>query len=102
MTNQPDPDAALIRDLDRVLWNVEGNYQREGSFAPSRFEGQTLQTAQARAVLREVRRPGGMIAQAIAAELERIAHDHADGVALDHFGASLLRGLADAWREGRR
>lgn len=56
----------------------------------------------ARADLETAFRPGGLVARAIAAELERIAHDHADGIQLDHFGAALLRGLAASWREGRR
>lgn len=55
-----------------------------------------------RAALETALEPTGLVGRAIAVELERIAHDHADGVALDHFGAALLRGLADAWREGRR
>lgn len=94
--DQPDPDAELIRDLDRVLWGVEGNCHREGSFAPSRFEGHTLQTAQARAVLREVRRPGGVVAQAVAAELRELADQYAT------ISDGSLRARAAEWEKGRQ
>jgi hypothetical protein len=50
----PD-DEALTEEVADMLWRIEGNYHREGSGPSSRFEGQRLEVAQARAVIRCVR-----------------------------------------------
>jgi hypothetical protein len=50
----PD-DEALAEEVANMLWRIEGNYHREGSGPGSRFEGQRLEVAQARAVIRCVR-----------------------------------------------
>jgi len=42
-----------------MLISIERNYYREGSGYGSRFEGQRLEVAQARAVIRRVREAGG-------------------------------------------
>jgi hypothetical protein len=82
--------AAVAEATERPGAITEATAQR---FGPRSLQAVALATAY---------RPGGLVARAIAAELDRIARDHADGVSLDHFGATLLRGLAASWREGRR
>jgi hypothetical protein len=57
-TEQDGDDRALIEELAALLWRIEGNYSREGSFAGSRFEGQRLEVVQARALLRQIRLEG--------------------------------------------
>lgn len=48
-------DDELAEEIAQMLTRVEANYQREGSGPGSRFEGQRLETAQARRVIREIR-----------------------------------------------
>lgn len=50
----PDPDP-LVRELADTLWQIETNYQREGSGHGSRFAGERLETVQARYLVRRVR-----------------------------------------------
>jgi hypothetical protein len=50
-----DADDELAEEIAQMLVRVEGNYQREGSGPGSRFEGQRLEVAQARRVIREIR-----------------------------------------------
>jgi hypothetical protein len=52
----PPPDDPFVQDIADALWRIEGNYNREGSGPGSRFEGLTLERAQAEFVIREVRR----------------------------------------------
>lgn len=49
----PDLDE-LVRELGGLLWRIEGNYNREGSGRGSRFEGETCESVQARALVRRV------------------------------------------------
>lgn len=48
-------DEDLKKSLAEALWRIEGNYNREGSGPGSRFEGKTLDTAQAEYAIRAVR-----------------------------------------------
>jgi len=48
-------DDELAEEIAQMLVRVEANYRREGSGPGSRFEGQCLETAQARRVIREIR-----------------------------------------------
>ena len=50
----PDPDP-LVREIADTLYRIQVNYEREGSGTGSRFEGETLETVQARWVIRRVR-----------------------------------------------
>lgn len=50
----PENVDDLVRELDGLLWRIEGNYNREGSGPGSRFEGKTLEAVQARALIRHV------------------------------------------------
>jgi len=95
--------AAVIDE--NASGDQDGRITEEDVEAPSDAGyriGGTTEDPDMRAALVTALRPGGLVARAIAAELDRIARDHADGVSLDHFGATLLRGLAASWREGRR
>lgn len=98
MTDQPEPRKPDLRVTDEDVDSAIGAY----SIVGLRWGAGRVSHDCMRAALETALEPTGLVGRAIAAELERIAHDHADGVALDHFGAALLRGLADAWREGRR
>lgn len=48
-------DDQLVEDIAGMLSRIEINYLREGSGPGSRFEGQRLEVAQAKAVIRRVR-----------------------------------------------
>lgn len=48
-------DDELTEEIAQMLVRIEANYQRETSGPGSRFEGQRLEVAQARAVIRRVR-----------------------------------------------
>jgi hypothetical protein len=50
----PDPDPA-VREVADMLRRIQINYEREGSGPGSRFEGEMLETVQARAVIRHLR-----------------------------------------------
>lgn len=62
--------------------------------------GEGLPVAGMRAALESTLRPGGLVARAIADELERIAVVRS--IVQDGDGASYLRRTAAEWREGRR
>lgn len=51
----PPPEDPFVQEVADALWRIEGNYDREGSGPGSRFEGLTLQRAQAEYVIRQVR-----------------------------------------------
>lgn len=51
-------DEQLVEELAWMIVRIENNYQRETSGPGSRFEGQRLETAQVRAVLRRLREMG--------------------------------------------
>lgn len=53
----PDPDP-VVREVADMLRRILVNYEREGSGPGSRFEGEMLETVQARAVIRHFRELG--------------------------------------------
>ena len=55
-TTDGDPDGRLIEDVAAMLYQIQVNYEREGTCTPGgRFYGQRLEVVQARAVIRHLR-----------------------------------------------
>lgn len=104
---RPDDDP-LLAELADALWRIAGNYAREGSGPGSRFEGERLEVAQARFLIRRVREDaksadGSMLAALRATrfrtERDRLAEDRQ--TLLDYCNEADEAYRAGAPREGK-
>lgn len=86
MTDVTDEDEQAAWELAQAAYRTE----------PNSTDSLRLEAVGLRAALESARRPGGLTARAVAAELERLAN----GTHLP-LRSDLLR-LAAEWREGRR